>query len=266
MIRFHFRRAAAMTALAVASSAPLYAQETAAAADDEPALSGTVVYAEQTKFNVNLPPQMQRFRERMDDTRDATVVLIFNESSSLSQLAPEPEEETPQAAPNDRRNRRFQMFRQRENNATFVDFDNNVAIQRREFLDRTFLVEGAERPNWKLTDDVSEFLGYMCNRAVATIDTTLVEAWFTPEIPVPAGPDDYYGLPGLILVVTTDNGNRSYVATEVSLRPVSAESIAAPTEGRKVTQEEFDKIVAEKRKEMRAQRGNNREIMIRRND
>ena len=142
----------------------------------------------------------------------------------------------------------------------------HVAIQRREFLDRTFLVEGAERPNWKLTDDVSEFLGYMCNRAVATIDTTLVEAWFTPEIPVPAGPDDYYGLPGLILVVTTDNGNRSYVATEVSLRPVSAESIAAPTEGRKVTQEEFDKIVAEKRKEMRAQRGNNREIMIRRND
>ena len=147
------------------------------------------------------------------------------------------------------------MFGQRENSATFIDFDNETAVQRREFLDRVFLVEGAPKPQWKLTSDVSEFLGYQCYRAIATVDTMLVEAWFTTEIPVPAGPDEYYGLPGLILVLTTNEGNHSYVATDISLRAVERDAIAPPTEGRRVTREEFDKIVAEKREEMQKQRG-----------
>ncbi len=245
-----------LAASPIANSAS--AQEGSSGKSIESGFTGSVVYEETVKFNIDLPPQMQRFRERMDDTRTSNVILIFNESSSLSQPAPELEPEEAQVAPNDRRNRRFRVFQERENNATFIDFDNDVAVQRREFLERTFLIEGAPKPAWKLTDDVSEFLGYMCNRAVATIDTTLVEAWFTTEIPVPAGPDDYYGLPGLILVLTTENGNRSYVARDVSLRAVDPDIIAAPTEGKRISREDFDKIVAEKRKEMEATRGNRR--------
>ncbi|NNE34401.1 MAG: GLPGLI family protein, partial [Rhodothermales bacterium] len=171
-----------------------------------------------------------------------------------SQPAPEVEEERPQAAPNDRRNRRFRRFQERENNSTFVDFDTEEAIQRREFLDRVFLIDGAPKPEWRLTSDESEFLGYLSHRAVATVDSTLVEAWFTTEIPVPAGPDDFYGLPGLILVLTTDEGNRSYVATDVSLRQVDPGLIVAPTDGKKVTRQEYDRIVEEKRAEMQTQR------------
>ncbi len=254
------RRIAITTLLLSIAGTPLArSQDAGSGKVADTGFAGTVVYDETVKFDINLPPQMQRFADRIDDTRSASVVLIFNESASLSQLAPEAEPETPTVAPNDRRNRRFRAFRDRENNATFIDFDNDLAIQRREFLDRVFLVEGAERPVWKLTADVSEFLGYQAHRATAMVnDTTLVEAWFTPEIPVPAGPEDYYGLPGLILVLTTDNGNRSYVATDVSLRPVDPEIIAAPTEGRKVSREEFDEIVAEKRKEMQEMRQNRR--------
>lgn len=247
-----------LLATVLVTAAPVQAQDSstpsAGMVADSP-LAGMVVYDETVKFDFELPPQMQRFRERMDDTRSASVVLIFNESSSLSQLAPEAEQEEEEAEVGfGRRGRRFQMFGQREDNATFVDFDNERVVQRREFLDRVFLIEGGDKPAWKLTSDVSEFLGYQCHRAVATIDSSLVEAWFTPEIPVPAGPDNYYGLPGLILVLTTNEGNHSYVATDVSLRAVDPEAIAPPTEGRRVTQEEFDKIVEEKRKEMQGTR------------
>lgn len=223
-------------------------------------LSGTVVYQETVKFDIELPPQMERMRDRIQDTRTANVVLLFDETRSLSQLAPEAESDSEEEF--DRGRRRFRMFSQRPDNATFVDFDNEAVIQRREFLDRVFLVEGGERPMWKLTSDMSEFLGYMCHRAVATIDTTVVEAWFTPEIPVPAGPDEYYGLPGLILVLTTNNGNRSFVATDVSLRVIDPSVIAAPTEGRRVTSEEFEQIVEEKRKEMESMRGSGRSRFI----
>lgn len=213
-------------------------------------LSGMVVYQETQKFELDLPPQvMARMGDRFDDTRSASVVVLFDESTSLSQLAPEQAEEDSPGR------RRFRMFGDRPDNATFVDFDNEVSVQRREFLDRVFLVEGANKPVWKLTSDQSEFLGYVCHRAIATVDSSLVEAWFTPEIPVPAGPDEYYGLPGLILVLTTDDGNHSFVATDVSLRQIDPSAIAAPTEGRKVTRAEFDEIVAEKTKEMENRRG-----------
>jgi GLPGLI family protein len=218
-------------------------------------LSGTVIYQETRKFDIELPPQMRaRMRENFDDTRTASVVVLFDESTSLSQLAPEQADESEAAGGG----RRFRMFAQRPDNATFIDFENDTAIQRREFLERIFLVEGATKPAWKLTTDQSEFLGYVCHRAIATVDSSLVEAWFTPEIPVPAGPDEYYGLPGLILVLTTDDGNLSFVATDVSLRPIDPAAIAAPTEGRKVTREEFDKIVADKMKEMEGSRGRGR--------
>ncbi len=254
--------------LALVSVAPATGQDASSGMVAETGFAGSVIYEETVKFDFDLPPQMQRFRERLDDTRSASVVLIFNETASLSQLAPEPEQpQEEQEVGVGRRNRRFRMFGDRENNATFVNFDTEEAIQRREFLDRTFLVEGAPKPEWKLTTDVSEFLGYMCHRAIATVDSALVEAWFTTEIPVPAGPDDYFGLPGLILVLTTDDGNRSYVARDVSLRAVDPEIIAAPTEGRRVTREEFDKIVDEKRKEMEQQRqGNRGRMIIRRGD
>lgn len=262
------RLVGACAALAFLFAAPAHGQDASSGMVAENGFAGSVVYEETVKFDFELPPQMQRFRERLDDTRSAAVVVIFNESASLSQLAPEPEQpEEEQEAGVGRRNRRFRMFGDRENNATFVNFDTEEAIQRREFLDRTFLVEGAPKPEWKLTTDVSEFLGYMCHRAIATVDSTLVEAWFTTEIPVPAGPDDFFGLPGLILVLTTDDGNHSYVARDVSLRPVDPEIIKAPTEGRRVTREEFDKIVEEKRKEMEQQRqGNRGRMIIRRGD
>ena len=232
---------------------------TKAASPKDDLLSGTVVYQETRKFDIELPPQMERMRERFDDTRTSSVVLLFDESTSLSQLAPEQADESDGPGGG----RRFRMFSNRPDNATFIDFENDVAIQRREFLERVFLVEGAEKPVWKLMSDQSEFLGYLCHRAIATVDTSLVEAWFTPEIPVPAGPDEYYGLPGLILVLTTDDGNHSFVATDVSLRPIDPAAIAAPTEGRKVTREEFDKIVADKMKEMEGSRGRGRVMFFR---
>lgn len=239
-----------MLALAPSSRA----QEASSGTSLETGYSGMVVYDETVKFDIDLPPQMQQFRDRMDDTRKSAIVVIFDESTSLSQPAPEAEPEEQRVAPNDRRNRRFQVFGRREVSSTFINFETEEAVQHREFLDRSFLIEGAAKPVWRMTTDVSEFLGYQAHRALATIDTVLVEAWFTPEIPVPAGPDEYYGLPGLILVLTTDGGNRSYVAREVSLRAVDPAIITAPTEGKKISRADFDKLVEEKRKEQQAMR------------
>ncbi len=77
-------------------------------------------------------------------------------------------------------------------------------------------------------------------------DTTI--AWFTPKIPISTGPDVFFGLPGLILAVEI-NGETAFMATSVDLNPPAEGVISKPDKGKKVSLEEFNKIMAEKIKE-----------------
>ena len=97
-------------------------------------------------------------------------------------------------------------------------------------------------------------------KAVTGPDTLQTIAWFTPQIPAPLGPATYGQLPGLILELERDN--ITITATEVLPEIDQPELMKAPTKGKKVTEEEFDRIQEEKLKEMDLQNG--RRIEIRR--
>jgi GLPGLI family protein len=76
-----------------------------------------------------------------------------------------------------------------------------------------------------------------------------ITAWYTPEIPVNQGPENYWGLPGLILEVT--DGKTMVLCSKVVLNPKEKAEIKAPTKGKKVSQAEYDDIVVKKVEEMR---------------
>jgi hypothetical protein len=137
-----------------------------------------------------------------------------------------------------------------------TSFDKGTVVESREFLGREFLIED-ERPAfaWRLTSETAEFLGYAVQKATAVQDSSTIEAWFTPQIPIPGGPGEYGGLPGMILVVTVDDGQMQYTATEVVMTAVAEDLIVPPTGGDRVTRDEYEKIVAEKLEELRMTRG-----------
>lgn len=56
--------------------------------------------------------------------------------------------------------------------------------------------------DWHITDESKEVGEYIAIKAEVSFRGRDFEAWFTPEIPIPAGPWKFYGLPGLILEVT----------------------------------------------------------------
>ena len=76
-----------------------------------------------------------------------------------------------------------------------------------------------------------------------------ITAWYAPEIPVNQGPENYWGLPGLILEVS--DGKTIVLCTKIVLNPKEKAEIKAPAKGKKVTQAAFDDIVLKKVQEMR---------------
>lgn len=141
----------------------------------------------------------------------------------------------------------------------YVDLDEGRMVETRKFMGRTFrVVDRRPEYQWRLTGEQAEHMGYMVIKATAEHDSTAIEAWFTPQIPVGGGPGRYGGLPGMILVVSVDNGHTKYFATEIALGDVEEGLIRRPEKGDEMSQEEYGRMVEEKTEEMRKRFGGRR--------
>lgn len=80
-----------------------------------------------------------------------------------------------------------------------------------------------------------------------------ITAWYTPEIPVNQGPESYWGLPGLILEV--NDGKTTILCSKIVLNPKDKADIKAPTNGKVVTQKEYEETVMKKMEEMQEMGG-----------
>ena len=139
---------------------------------------------------------------------------------------------------------------------------------------KPFLIKDALVPyEWQLTDETRKIGNYNCQKAVyeriverrsfsmisggdepqensteTVMDTVKITAWFTPDIPVTHGPDDYWGLPGLILEV--NNGSTTLVCSKVVLNPEEPVKLEMPAKGKVVNREEYKKLQEAKVEEM----------------
>jgi GLPGLI family protein len=245
--------------------------------------SGTVRYDQATRLDFQPPPGMARNPEFMANLPKNTIKpmqLQFNAQAALFSPAPQGTERASMAGEiavvrmgggdgamvtREISGEMMQMGRAMgffgggagdAVSGAFTDLSDESYVEVREFLGRTFRIP-EERPSfaWRLTGEAASFLGYPVYQAIATQDSTTIEAWFTPDIPVPAGPAQYGGLPGLILTLAVDSNRVVYTAKAIDLT-TAIDAIKAPSEGSKVTRAEYDKIVAEKQEELsRSRRG-----------
>jgi GLPGLI family protein len=160
-----------------------------------------------------------------------------------------------------------------------------------QFSKRFLVTEEMKQPEWELGTETKKIGQYTCYKATMTkVDTSVdwgsmfgrgrkntakkdstktdakeaapkerilsVTAWYTPQIPVSAGPDSYWGLPGLILELNA--GRTTMLCTEITINPDDAIAIKTPTKGKKVNRDEYNKIVKEKTEEIRNQFKNRR--------
>lgn len=227
------------------------------------AQEGRIAFQRTVTYDFAVPEGRGNLRDEIPTGDLTELVLFFSPSASL--MVPVPEAREANSGAGNRRAARM-AERLRSSSASrsdqetllesYVDLEGGAIAETREFMGRRFLITGAPTEYaWKLSGEQRSFLGYTVQKATAVRDGSTIEAWFTPEIPVATGPGPYGGLPGMILVVSVDEGHTLYAATDVELGGFGDGVIAAPHEGAEVSREEYERIVAEKLEEVRTLRG-----------
>ncbi len=71
---------------------------------------------------------------------------------------------------------------------------------------------------WHITDGTRKIAGYTCRKALwRANDSTRIYAWFSYDIAPSTGPESFYGLPGTILGLATEDGGVVYFAKKVEI-------------------------------------------------
>ena len=219
------------------------------------AQEGKVVYEEVMKLDIQIEGDGAQFADMLPKERKSSKVLLFNSDVSLYEN--NKDKESAEDIAMEHGGAMVMMKMAEPNNKFYINFDKQKTIEKKEFMTRNFLIEGTvEASGWKLTGEQKNLLEYPCQKAVKTDDEGKETiAWFTASIPVSAGPGSFIGLPGLVLAVEMNDGEHTIMAQSVEMMDIAKDKLAKPKGGKKVNQEEFDIIVAEKMKEMGAQEG-----------
>lgn len=267
----------------VASFMGLHAQEFQGMAVYESKTS-TSDFKTRMEGNKEMTPDMQkRIEESMKKMFEKTFILNFDKSASIYK-----EEEKLEAPGQGGGGMRMMMSMTGGGGTYYKNVKEKSYTVDKEFMGKEFLVKDS-LPNlqWKMEGETRVIGGYNCFKATAVrvasktdfrnfrpkkedavatkpedaakkislLDAldmpkvTIITAWYTPEIPVSQGPENYWGLPGLILEV--NDGKTVILCSKVVLNPKVKTEIKASTKGKVTTQKEFDETVLKKMEEFR---------------
>jgi GLPGLI family protein len=162
----------------------------------------------------------------------------------------------------------FMVATSGEGSTLYKNIADQSFLEEQDMMGKAYLVKDMLEPvEWELSEETKKVGNYTVQKASYTRivdskrfstgmtemenvkDTLQVTVWFTPEIPVAHGPENFFGLPGLILEV--QNQGRTLICEKIELNPSSDPVvIERPSKGKEITQAEFRTVQEEGMKQM----------------
>jgi GLPGLI family protein len=103
---------------------------------------------------------------------------------------------------------------------------------------------------WKLTIETKEILGYLCQKANMTFRGREYTAYFSKDLQLKGGPWKFDGLPGIILEISSDDGEFVIIANAIETIESNESIILNPYLAEKtVSWEEYKALYNEKYRE-----------------
>lgn len=127
----------------------------------------------------------------------------------------------------------------------YHNLSDNIQLEQFPYWGENIIVENnINETAWTVTKENKRIHDFLCFKATKSYTTSgdkpkivNIEAWFAPEIPFKFGPKNYAGLPGLIIELKENH--LTYFVKSINYNPKEKIKIIVPTEGTKMTWEEF---------------------------
>lgn len=242
---------------------------------------GIATYKSHRKVDIKLDSSQmnsdmhKRMMDMMKKQFEKTYLLTFNKEESVFKEEEQLESPQPQGMV-------MVMVETGGSDVLYKNTKEKRYTNQNESFSKLFLIQDKlEDLDWQLGSETKNIGDYTCYKATLKREVEVREsgvsingdkdldkeakpkmqeititAWYTPQIPVSAGPRNYHGLPGLILEVT--DGTETMMCSKVVLNPEKTIEIKEPKKGQKITQEKYDKVMEKKLKEMRERMRDNR--------
>jgi GLPGLI family protein len=221
--------------------------------------TGTIQFEERVNLHRRLPAERQEMKAMIPEYRTNKFQLIFNVDESLYKPIVEDEEDQEFSNAGGGMRMRFRT----PNVETYLNYNLGIIIQKQEFMGKDYIIEDSVKVSpWKFGTETKIVLGYECRQAYYTDEVQLningealtekreITAWFTDKIRPFLGPERFNSLPGTVLALDINGGERVMVAIKVDLRELKKNELKAPEKGEKVTQAAYRKMVEEQMKRM----------------
>jgi GLPGLI family protein len=238
---------------------------------------GTITYERTSQMMMSFsggPGGHEGMEQNIPRTRTDKFELVFANNQSIWRNAAQDDDDAGNFTSSEG-GMQIRMIVAGSNDVVYHNFDNAQRVEKREVMDKNFLVADSIRPlKWKMTGETKTILGHNCMKATSSriststrmnmdngvmerkevTDTSVIVAWFASDIPVTTGPGEFQGqLPGAILEMDISNGRQVYKATGISEK-ADVSLIKEPTGKKRLTPDEFkkerDKMMDEMQKNM----------------
>lgn len=182
---------------------------------------------------------MSEMKKVMTKTPSDIYTLQFSEQQTYYKLAKE----------NTDNKYMFGVLKPNENNFVLQNLvESKTNMLRTVFENDYQLQDSIKQYEWKMTGEVRDIIGFECKKAITKIcDSVIVVAFYTDQIPVKAGPENFNGLPGMILGLAVPRLAATWFATKLELdnEPIPT----FPNKGKKVKWTDINKELSKGLKE-----------------
>jgi GLPGLI family protein len=229
--------------------------------------TGVITYETKVNLHRNIPKEMEGRKAMIPEFRTSKNQLFFTAAESIYKPLIEDEEQDMVASGGGGGGAMVMRF-QMPNVEIYYNADQQNAMSSQEFMGKQYLItDSLVVAPWKFGTETKTILGYTCKQAYYTVTeevntmrmtgsgpptpekrmvTRDITAWYTDKIRPSLGPDRYFSLPGTVLAVDVNNGERVTVATKVELRALKKNDLKVPEKGEKITQRQFRKMMDER--------------------
>ena len=220
---------------------------------------GVISYETKINLHRRIPPEREAMKTMIPEFRTTKEQLFFKGVESLYKPVIEDTEDD-MTSSTTHGGGGMVMRLQTPNIETYSNTDTQERIVSQEFQGKQYLIVDTLKVSpWKFGTETKTILGYECKQAYFTDEQRgqkmEITAWYTDQISPFLGPERFNTLPGAVLAIDVNNGERVIVAQQVDLKTLKKNDLKRPSSGQKVTSAEFRAMVDEQMKKMGANGG-----------